>query len=112
MSITSTAQLKPNFAGDITYGQQLNCEQGSNGLITQQTLASGANTITVPSASCVWVIIIPPSSNTQTLTLKGVTGDTGIALSKTGPFLLSLASVSSFVLTAGGTITGVRFIWG
>lgn len=83
----------------------------SLGLPDFVTLASGANTITVPSTSYTHVLILPPSGNVQTLTLKGVSGDTGVALSVTKPVLLSLASVASFVITAGGTVTGVQVIW-
>lgn len=73
------------------------------------TLASGANTITVPTGSTM-VIIVPPTTNTQTMTLKGVTGDTGIALDVAKPFVLSLAAgVASFVITAGAQIVGVGF---
>jgi hypothetical protein len=84
---------------------------GVCGVMTEVTLASGANTITVPTnaAGCV---IIPPSGNTQTLTLKGVTGDTGIALSKTNPFMLAFDSTppASFVITAGALTTGITAI--
>jgi len=74
------------------------------------TLSSGANTITPPSGATM-VLIVPPVANAQNMTLKGVTGDTGIALAKTQWVLLSLQSVSSFVITAGGTITDVEFNW-
>jgi hypothetical protein len=74
--------------------------------ITNVVLGSGANTITVPSWA-VGVLIQPPSGNTQTLTLKGVTGDTGVAISETGPTLLSFTTPpSTFVVTAGGATTG------
>lgn len=80
-------------------------------------LASGFNTITVPvvatatKATGVW--IIPPAGNTQTMTLKGVTGDTGISMHLTGWQYLSLAAagVTSFGITAGAAIPGVRFLW-
>ena len=46
------------------------------------------------------------------ITLKGVSGDTGVALHLTDPSTIALASsVTSFVLTTGGAITGVRLIW-
>lgn len=83
----------------------------SLGLPDFVNLAGGANTITVPSTSYTHVLILPPSGNVQTITLKGVSGDTGIAQSVTKPVLLSLSSVSTFVLTAGGSITGVILVW-
>lgn len=73
------------------------------------SLNSGANTITVPTGATV-VLIVPPTENTNSLTLKGVSGDTGVALSKTLPTALTLASVSSFVLSAGGT-TSMEFTY-
>ena len=79
-----------------------------------KTLASGFNTITVPTGgstvtSCT---IVPPAGNTTNITLKGVTGDTGIQLHDTDPSSVSLdASVTSFGLTAAAQITGVRLYW-
>lgn len=68
------------------------------------TLSSGANTISVPSGSTS-AIIVPPSGNTVGITLKGVTGDTGVALYPSTPALIPIASgVSSFVLTAASTV--------
>jgi hypothetical protein len=51
--------------------------------VTQVTLASGDNTITVPAGSR-GVIIIFASGSTTTKKLKGVGGDTGVTLDKTG----------------------------
>jgi hypothetical protein len=78
------------------------------------TLASGANTITAPTGGSTvkGALIIPPDSNTAAITLKGVTGDTGIPLSKLNPTFLEFETVpATFVLTAGATITGLRIIW-
>ncbi len=56
--------------------------------------------------------ILPPTGNTQTLTLKGVTGDTGVGLHLTDPTSVALASsFTTCCLTAGGTITGLRIYW-
>src|SRR3990167_8626299 len=76
-----------------------------------KTLASGANTITVPDTDCSVCIFVPPTTNTQTITLKGVTGDTGIALDPVLPALIPLADVASFVLTAGAEIADCEIIW-
>jgi hypothetical protein len=56
------------------------------------------------------VVIQLPSANTAVTTLKGVTGDTGIALGKTGFFMLCFdptAVPASFVLTSASTQTGL-----
>ncbi len=70
------------------------------GTVQELTLASGANTVTVPTGATA-VLITPPAGNTVLVTLKGVTGDTGVPLHKTFPTLLPLDStVTTFCLTA------------
>lgn len=85
----------------------------SPAVVQSLDLASGfnaINTTTCPAlARAGGVFLIPPAGNTQTLTLKGVTGDTGIALSLTAPTFLSLTtSPPNFGITAGGTVTGFK----
>lgn len=80
------------------------------------TLVAGANTITVPTGGSTQptaVTIVPPAGNTVSLTLKGVTGDTGVSLHLTDPTILAIASSqTTFVLTAGaGGITGLKLYW-
>lgn len=74
-------------------------------------LASGPNTITVPaSPSPVGVIIKLPATNTNACTLKGVTGDTGVAMGKTGYTVLNWESgnaPTSFCITSAGAQTGL-----
>lgn len=84
------------------------------GSVTSVALASGANTITVP-AGTTFICIQLPTTNTIVVTLKGVTGDTGIALHKTAPFVLAQdpAANANFVLTAASAIaafTTITFI--
>lgn len=112
MSVTSNRSITVTFAGDVEYSQTFDAtvNASGSGQIQVINLSSGANTITVPT-SAVAVTIIPPAGNAVTMTLKGVTGDTGIALALTSPCSVSLASVSTFVITTGGAITGVRFIY-
>ena len=75
------------------------------------TLAAGANTITPPTGATACTIV-PPTGNTETITLKGVTGDTGVVLHKTDPTSIGINSASdTFVLTASAEIIGVRLIW-
>jgi hypothetical protein len=81
------------------------------------TLASGANTINATLCpalpQCGGVVLIPPAANTIGVTLKGASGDTGIALSLTAPTTLTFTSSppSSFVLTAANIINGFRLLW-
>lgn len=76
-------------------------------------LASGANTITAPTAATATrCTIIPPSGNAVLLTLKGVTGDTGVPLHKTDPTSFGVDStLVTFCLTAASTCNGVRIIF-
>lgn len=112
MSVTSNRSVLLTFTGDVEYSQTFEAPVNSSGSgqISLINLSSGANTITVPTG-CTAVTIIPPSTNTQSMLLKKVTGDTGINLALTAPCSLSLDTVTSFVITAGGSITGVRFIF-
>ena len=80
---------------------------------TSLILANGANTITVPAwaAGC---IIRPDPNNAVAMTLKGVTGDTGVPLDLIGPTLLNFPASppASFVLTSAGsgaTYTEIEF---
>jgi hypothetical protein len=74
--------------------------------VRQSLVAVGAgfNAITVPTGATA-VLIEPPAANAQTITAKGVTGDTGIALSPTQPSVLSLGTSPSLGLTVGGAVT-------
>lgn len=70
-------------------------------------LVTGANTIAVPAAATV-AVFIPPAGNTQTLTLKGVSGDTGVRLHKTfpTPIALDAGANANLIIAAGGTVNG------
>jgi hypothetical protein len=69
---------------------------------TNIILASGANTITVPTWASGAIIVQNPA-NLVAVTLKGITGDTGIGLSLTESTCIAFAAPppASFVLTAG-----------
>lgn len=117
MPVNAARSVTINFTGDVIgdkiYSAAANAV--SPGSITIHALVNGNNTITVPSATGVTVkgaTIIPPSTNTQTLTLKGVNGDTGIAISKTDPTSIAFeVAPANFVLSAGGAIDGLRIVW-
>jgi len=88
-----TLNITANVQGAPTGARSLNLVTPLNSAIDQTsmiTLTTGANTITVPSnllVSC--AVILPPNSynptpnpaSTAVLTLKGVSGDTGIVIS-------------------------------
>lgn len=115
MSVSSTRTQTVVYTGDTTGTQTIAAatNAASPGSVTIHNLASGANTITVPvGATSTAATILPPSGNVQTLTLKGVTGDTGVGLHLTDPTTIALAAATAtFCLTAGGTITALRIYW-
>jgi len=116
MSTASARGTTITYTGDVsaTLTHEAATNLASPAVVAFQNLASGPNTVTVVSggATAVSVTIIPPAGNVNSITLKGISGDTGISLHLTDPTTIALASsVTSFVLTAGAAITGVRLIW-
>lgn len=116
MSVTATRSQTITYTGSVTGTETVSAASNaaSPGSITLHTLASGANTITVPTGGSTpsAATILPPTGNVQTIILKGVTGDTGVGLHLTDPTTIALAtSVTTFCLTAGGTITGLLIYW-
>lgn len=116
MSVAATRVITIAFSGDVVGTNALSAASNaaSAGSVEVKTLSSGANTITVPTGGTTPTActIVPPAANTQTLTLKGVTGDTGVGLHLTDPTSIALASaVTTFCITAGGTVTGLRLYW-
>lgn len=72
---------------------------------TSANLAAGPNVIQLPTGAT-RVKLKPPPTNALSLTLKGVTGDTGFLLAAGEPSYLSFdPSVTSFVLAAGGAVS-------
>lgn len=114
MAVTTTAKFLAQIVGLITGDRDVRFEWAiTNGIGTTSvsSLSTGANTVTIPTGTTL-VVIAPPTSNTQTITLKGVTGDTGVALSKTRPTVLAIdTGVTSIVLTAGGSVSGIEIIF-
>lgn len=116
MAVASARTQIITLTGDVTGSEVINAASNatSPGSITLHSLSTGANTITVPTGGSTptAATIMPPAGNTQTLTLKGITGDTGIALHLTDPTTIALASsVTTFCLTAGASIVGLRIYW-
>lgn len=116
MSVTSTRVTTITYTGDVVGTETISAASNaaSPGSVEIKTLASGLNTITLPTggATVTGVVITPPTGNVQSITLKGVTGDTGVRMHNTDPFSLSFdSSVTTFALTTGNTITGCRFYW-
>lgn len=116
MAVTATRVETITFTGDVTATQTVSAASNaaSPGQIQIVTLASGANTITAPTGGSTprCLTVVPPAGNTNALTLKGVTGDTGVTLGLTDPFSVTLAAgFTTLCLTAGASTAGVRLIW-
>lgn len=114
MSVTSYRVIGIGLFGDVdapnlAYAAAQNLT--SPGSIQVANLISGANTITVPSGATA-VTLVPPAANAVAMTLKGLTGDTGVGIHLTDPTSLGLSSgVTSFVVTAASAITNFRMVW-
>lgn len=117
MAVTANRSVTIALTGDVALTDEFAAAENaaSPGAVTVQALSSGFNSISVPASTGILVTavtIIPPAGNAQTLTLKGVTGDTGIALHPTDPTTIALASsVTAIGITAGAAIQGMRFVW-
>lgn len=116
MSVAAARKVTIAFTGDFVATNEYNAASNtlSPGQVDVVTLVTGANTITPPTggSSPKAVTVLPPSGNTLSITLKGVTGDTGVGLHLTDPTSIGLASTTAtFVLTVSSTITGTRLIW-
>jgi hypothetical protein len=116
MSVTGSRSVSFSFSGDVvlpTEAVPAVNNQASPGAISLVSLATGANTITVPTggATPTGCTIVKPSGNTVQITLKGVTGDTGVLLHKSDPDSISIdSSMTTFCLTAASAVN-VRLIW-
>lgn len=115
MAATATVTIGGNILNDPTGSRVIGpisiTSAAANGQVTGVVLQAGANTITVPTLPAPTGCIIQlPSANTSVCTLKGVTGDTGIAIGKTGVFMLCfdpLALPANFCITSVSTQTGL-----
>jgi len=97
--------------GSRTVGPITMTSAAASGVVIHVILQSGANTITLPTAIAPSMAIIKlPATNTALTTLKGVSGDTGIVIGKTGFAVLpfnSAAPPTDFVLSSAATQTGL-----
>ena len=116
MAVSAKRTTVITYSGDTVGTENVPAADNaaSPGQVQLITLSSGFNTVTLPTggSTVVSCTILPPVGNTQTITIKGVTGDTGVALHLTDPTTVAFASsVTTFGLTAGGTITGMRLYY-
>jgi hypothetical protein len=115
MAKTNTTSLSYSVSGESFLGTPMFAQVFTNtsGLPPGSfTLAAGFNSIPVP-ATALGVTIVPPPGSTNTKTLKGVTGDTGIGVDPASPIVLKFtaAQIANIGITSGGVET-LTLLWG
>lgn len=113
MSTTAKRINVIDFAGDVIATEQYAAadNEGSPGVIDLINLVIGFNQVSIKSGAHA-VTIIPPTTNAVSITLKGLTGDTGIRIHNTDPTTVAFdSSVATIGLTAGAALNGVRLVW-
>ena len=116
MATSATRSITIGFSGDRSGRQEFDAPVSAASPATDvlHTFPIGFSTLTPPTGGSTpkALTIILPSANTATLTLKGITGDTGIVLSPTQHTSLGLNSPTAPIgFTASAEIAGVRLIW-
>lgn len=116
-TITSSGTKTGGAAGTVTLGPVTKTNTDGPHADTAQTFTAATfAAVTFPtligSAVIKGVQIFPPSGNTGTITLKGVTGDTGFQIHKTEMTELRFPSItaSSFGILCSADTT-IEFVW-
>lgn len=114
-NITIQGNVAGGPAGSRTFGPWIVTFTAAVDKTDVVALSSGNNTITVPTGASFCAICPPGMVNPQpnpgyggTLTLKGVSGDTGVPMSVKNPTILeweTATAPSTFVINASGTTT-------
>lgn len=113
MAVTSNLRVEISLAGDISAQASPFAAENtaSPGVFEIRDLSNGFTAIDIPTGSTS-VTILPPSTNTTSIIIKGVTGDTGFRLHNTNPSVIGINSASdSLGITVGAAITSCRFYW-
>ena len=110
-SVSIAGMIQGTVTGNRTIGPLNISSANASPIVQTVVLQAGANTITPPTVPATSGCVIQlPSTNTSVTTLKGVTGDTGIAIGKTTTTVLNwdaTAAPANFVLTSVTTQTGL-----
>lgn len=119
MSVTSNITVTITQSGDADNIYPAVAQPNTNAptAISNVVLTNGTTTITCPSTTVYQVraaLIEPPTSNTNAITLKGASGDTGFPINRVNPTLITFDTTStpvSFFLVASTTINNVKITW-
>jgi len=112
MANTGTIRLTGTVTGQASGDKNLAAEWDLTAAVVDVntvSLASGDNTITVPTGATV-MLFIPPTSNAETIKIKGAAGDTGFTISPTKPTVFTYAA-GAIILNASGTVAGCEINW-
>jgi hypothetical protein len=88
---------------------------GISGVFQAITLATGNNTITIPTGAIAMLLELPPTATTPpVLTVKGIAGDTGVVITPTSnpagvPLLLPLGTSPVLVINNAGSAYTANF---
>jgi hypothetical protein len=110
ISVTISSNTGTYQGGSYTLGPLVIASQFTSLQVNSLTFTAAQYIATTGPVGAYGVLIEPPAANLVALTLKGITGDTGIGLATNLPCLLPLAvpSVADTIgLTSGGAILGV-----
>ena len=98
-TITGLSATEP--AGERKFGPISIMGGAVIGETLETVLASGENTVTVPTGATA-VLIVPPESGSAELKLKSKSSDTGIVISESNPTLWSFKlGITSFIVVSG-----------
>ena len=105
LSLNVTAVLATGTKNGIPPGMNFTQTPGNFDLVN---LGAGTSTVTPPALTNTIVVIFPPTS--ATVTIKGVTGDTGIplVLSPTDVRWFILPINTAFVVNSSAPINGIE----
>lgn len=109
-SVTVSGSVTGQARGSTTIGPIVISSAAAVGQVVDVVLQLGANNF-IPPAGATGVLITLPITNTNIVTLKGVTADTGIAIGKTTTQFLSwdpTAVPANICLTSAATQTGLN----
>lgn len=108
--------LSANSSDPLPLDQWLsNYSPTSDVTVTTASATFQALTALAPgiTANTRFIVLIPPVGNSTAITLKGVTGDTGIPLNPNGVAVVTpTSSVATWGITTASAITGLRIISG
>lgn len=80
------------------------------GVVSSYILASGDNTVTVPTGAKK-ILILPPVGNTVVILLKKTGADTGLPLDLVDWSFLSVGTMTTFVLNAASLMSSAVTIY-